>query len=869
MPVPAVSDAHSTLSLLEARKTSATLLFEEAVESLHLGQELESAQVRAQELLQAKLSDRGSSPEDGQAAETQAKAALPSSVAGGMLTLPPQKAPKPVVLKTPLPEEGEKEIGGIVRPSTAAVAATASIATTAATAAVASTASTAATAATAAIAAAAVLPDTPSSSLAQALAGLSTPTPSMTSPGTPKTATTGFFSWMSASKGGPVVSVLDDDKLKSGGEDVENKQKDHPAPAPVPGPASVPGPTSAPVKKASASLAVYIREISTFICAAVSVAAAISSYQQLRFAATDVQSVIASWQVTPISSVLLVPYPSVCPANFSTLSTLQWPGSSSLGCGCPAGAQYQGVSYSSLASSSCSSLHLLAGCVANAPSGLSGVALDAFRGSRVCYQRGLASYVQTAEPSAAGACPGGFHKCGSSNGTYSSDRSQCVPDALGQGCPVTWLGTDFFLSQSLRSQGSSVLALPTLPKLKYKSGTTLHMQRQSVNAVKLQTPLIDLVINLQQSADQRGPCYRGPSQAAYSGPGVGLPAHPAPCTSIDSRWVPLDLYTEEELLQENFDASGQAKARCPSYSSLKAAAATDFFKNGVRCNNTATAKDTRCESGLSSAAVSCAAGDTVCQETFYQSKCGHLVHAARAATSNVGVYMRPQTYWKEACPYSPSQVRGTEDPITASINAQYALLVINCLVNAVQAIVSIYIIAEKLCRIEGKAGKIKDSLVARVAKLGQVIKLPVIIASIVCVSAIYNFYALLSAGKCSDDITNASFDSLNMSLPGVLYGNIATFVCDIAQLLLVPLLVMAYRKHKKPEQVQCTMQWARQWPSIPSFSSLPSFRPWGGSVMATAPAPAPETGPTPAPAAGPEGASQAAGENEVVKFSFP
>lgn len=670
---------------------------------------------------------------------------------------------------------------------------------------------------------------------------------------------------MSASKGGPVVAPVDD-KIKEGAPDVENNQDRAPASGPASGPGS--DSTTALAKKASPSLTVYIREIFTFVCAAVSVAAAISSYQQLRFAATDVQSIIAGWQVTPIRSVLLVPYSSACPANFSTLSTLQWPGSSSLGCGCPAGAQYQGVSYSSMASSSCSSLHLLAGCLENAPSGLAAVALDSFRGSRVCYQRGLASYMEAAEPSAAGACPDGFHKCGSSNGTYSSDRSQCVPDALGQDCPTTWLGTDFFLSQALRTQGSSTRTLPSLPKLKYKSGTTLHMQRQNMGAVKLQTPLIDLVMNIQQSADQRGPCYGGPNQASYLGPGVGLPAHPAPCTTIDSRWVPLDLYAEADLLQENFVASGQAAARCPSFSSLTASAvAIDFFTSGIRCNNTAAAPDARCESGLSSAAVTCASGDTVCQGTFYQSKCGHLVHAARAASSNIGIYMRPQTYWKEACPYSPSQVRDTEDPIAASINAQYALLIINCIVNAVQALVSIYIIAEKLCRIEGKAGQVKDSVVARVAKVGQVIKLPVIIASIVCVSAIYSFYALLSSGKCSDEITNASFESLGKSLPGVLYGNIATLVCDVSQLLLVPLLVMAYRKHKKPDQVQCTLpQWARDFPA-----SFTSFRPCGGSPVATAPVPESESesasASASAPADGTEGA-KAGSEIELPAAKF-
>ena len=612
--------------------------------------------------------------------------------------------------------------------------------------------------------------------------------------------------WRSASKGGPTsnavgIEVESDSKIKGGAfPDIEKATGGK-------GDVAAAADAGAPKKKPPSTFSVFSREFINIVCAAVSVAAAISAYLQLLFAATDVQSVIASYQVTPIKTVMLVPRGTPCPSNFTTLSTLSWPGAASLGCGCPAGASYQGISYSSSASSACNPLQLRAGCVVNTPTGLAAMQLASFRASTICYQRGLASYVQTAEPSAAGACGPGYHKCGSANGTYTSDRSQCVPDSTGTGCPLTWLGTDFFFSQVLKDVSPLLAPSLKLPVVKYASGTQLHVQTQSRQVVRLQTPIIDMVTTLQQSAANRGPCYKGVSQT-YVGKSAGLPGYPAPCTSVDSRWVPFDLYSEADLLGENFVASGQFATRCGSFATLTEAIEANFWSNGLRCNNTAKATDLRCESGLDPGAVTCDAADKTCQDTFYQSRCGHLIDTVIAAKKMVGIYMRPQTYWKRTCPYSPADVRGTEDPISASIAAQYALLVINCIVNGLQAVISLYIVFEALCRMEGQPDKVKDSWVPRVAKIGQMCKLPVIVASIVCISTIYRFYRTLSSGQCSDSITNESFDSLGSSLPGVLHSNIATLVSDSSQLIVIPLLLAGWRKYKHPNERQL---WAPDW----------------------------------------------------------
>jgi len=558
---------------------------------------------------------------------------------------------------------------------------------------------------------------------------------------------------------------------------------------------STPAPNAAPSK--AKGLQVYIREALNILCAAASVAAAISSYLTLVFAQTDLNGVVATWQTTPIKSVVLVPSTSACPANFTQVPTLAWPGAASLGCGCPASS-----SLSSSSSSSCSSAQLAAGCVVNVPGGLPSLQLDAFRGSKVCYQRGLASYMDVRDPDPISFnCTSGYHKCGGSlNGTYASDRSQCVPDSLGSGCPVNWLGSGYFVSQALKSSASAAVAgKARLKSLLYKSGEVLYEQFQNTRpaVVKLQLPVIDLVFAIQQNAGDRGPCYNGANQSAYiAPPGAGLPGYPSPCNSVDARWQPLDLNAEQSQLGDNFMASASASSRCASFSSIESAAASDYFTSGLKCNTSARASwDWGCETGVSSTA-SCASSDTTCQSTFYQSRCGHLARAALGAQKKIGLYMRQQTYWSDACPFSPSQVRATTNPFSQAIMAQYALLVVNCFMNLLQALISVYIVVEKLLRLPGTEGKIKGSWISKLARFGQFAKLPVIVASVVLVNVIYSFYTTLAKSLCSDDITNATFSSLGQSLPSVFYGNVATLVVDGFQLLVLPLLVFLHHKRR-------------------------------------------------------------------------
>lgn len=633
---------------------------------------------------------------------------------------------------------------------------------------------------------------------------------------TPIFDTSRFLGWRSASKG---KQESPDSKSKSDKRDIPPFDLEENSTVAAGGDNKLPASSSSTTKTSTDSnqrkegcRGLYFRELANLLCAAASLAAAISSYQTLQFAATDVRNIVQTWQSIPISNVMLVPSTSSCPSNFTQLSTLYWPGATTLGCGCPSGASYSYSTYTSTSGSACSSSQLAAGCVTNVPNGLSGIQLDRFRGSKICYQRGLASYVQTEEPDSAGACPALFHKCGSSNGTYSSDRSQCVPDSLGSGCPLTWLGSDYFFSQTRQKTTKIVTSGNTPPKMAYKSGAILYKQEQRLQLVKLQLPIIDLAFSIQQNGGDRGPCYKGASQSAYVAEETGLPTLPAACTSVDARWVPLELYPEQDLLGENFIYAGHKNTRCSSYSTLVAASEADYFKTGLKCNNSAITDDLKCESGISSN-VACDNNDVLCHDTYYQSRCGRVAHTALSATKKVGIYMRQQTYWKESCPKTPTQVRETSDPFNSAIQAQYALLIVNCIINGMQAILSVYLIMLSLLAVSGLGSLKMDDTnqmhLFRLAKIGQVCKLPVIIASIVTVHAIYAFYQSLSSAKCSDDITNVTFDTLGSSLPGVLYGNIATLVCDGAQVLLIPGLLIASKLYQQGAFSELSVGWGR------------------------------------------------------------
>ena len=163
--------------------------------------------------------------------------------------------------------------------------------------------------------------------------------------------------------------------------------------------------------------------------------------------------------------------------------------------------------------------------------------------------------------------------------------------------------------------------------------------------------------------------------------------------------------------------------------------------------------------------------------------------------------MRQQTYWKESCPHQPQDVRASKDPFESALTAQYALLIVNVIMNGIQALVSMYLVFEKLMRDPLPGLETKESspktYAQRLAKFAQIAKLPLIIASVVCVNIINSFYVSLSKAKCSDDMTNATFDMLGNSLPGVLYGNIATLVCDSTQVVLIPLLSMLAKRGRR------------------------------------------------------------------------
>ena len=270
--------------------------------------------------------------------------------------------------------------------------------------------------------------ETPASSPALATQGLGG-TPQHQLVATPYFSTGLFSGWRSASKalGSPGSSTAHSPDSRAGDDDAMKAMAVATALDPL-GSKGSEGQSPPVAAKAETNtggkklFAVLLREGLNLLCAAASIAAAISSYQTLNFAATDVRQVVSTWQVKPLSAVVLVPSLSACPSNFTQLTPFNWPGATALGCGCPLGAAYNGVGVSSSSTSKCSSVQLSAGCVTNVPAGLPAVELTDYRGSKICYRRGLASYMEASNPDAAGKCAAaGTHKCGASaSGTYST-----------------------------------------------------------------------------------------------------------------------------------------------------------------------------------------------------------------------------------------------------------------------------------------------------------------------------------------------------------------------------------------------------------------------------------------------------------------
>lgn len=575
-------------------------------------------------------------------------------------------------------------------------------------------------------------------------------------------------------------------------------------------------------------------ELLSIVFSLLSVAMTAASYATLGRAATHVEPILRNWAQKPVMNVHLVPPGAACPADSTSdaQTVLQWPGVAALGCACPAG------SAGSSSAGECSDDQLAGGCVQDAP--VAPIALDSWRGSRICLQRGgQAVFTEEADgkvvtrpnpdPQIPHQCPDGYRRCGRTS--MDGWRATCTPK--GTSCPVTLLASEsvfpyygppaLLLSMFERYQSSRAW-------LQYgDKSENLYMAESSL-VVSKQLPLVEFMVSFLHPEDTAhpflGPCnedtplvdnlqgsYKG--TAAYAGANATRIdfQYPPVCTAnglnLDSRWRPVDVQSEGDLLLDNLRNSPECVGL--PVGDLRAALDTNYWKSGAQCTTNPLAPVAmQCSAGIT-AAMACGAEDTVCRNAVYQSRCGRLVnafHATKAAPQmKVGLFTRNEIYWKESCSSDYAAVKANNLPLQRAITAITTLLGMNVAMNLITIAVSIIVIVIYEFNIDIPCidgGMREDAaflklLTDKISGAAKVFKVVPCAVAIVYLSHVLDFYKEIAAAECSDPTTNMNFNSIGATLPMSYNFAVVTLVMDVLQLA-APFCKQVYQRLRYGKQ---------------------------------------------------------------------
>ena len=204
----------------------------------------------------------------------------------------------------------------------------------------------------------------------------------------------------------------------------------------------------------------------------------------------------------------------------------------------------------------------------------------------------------------------------------------------------------------------------------------------------------------------------------------------------------------------------------------------------------------------------------VCQDTFYQTKCGKLMQMVASVSNQnsldgrnmrVGVFRRNEIYWKEECKSTYKSVQENNKPLQRALTAQLSLLAINVFLNGITIFVAclvlcVYELNFDLPCIEGSAKEDAAFLKVmnkRISFAAKILKIGPIVTAIILLSYVVDFYEEALA-KCSDPITNEAFVALGNTLPPTQWNNIATLCMDFLQITLPSFfLYLKWRKEQK------------------------------------------------------------------------
>jgi len=555
------------------------------------------------------------------------------------------------------------------------------------------------------------------------------------------------------------------------------------------------------------------------------------SYTTLAKAATHVEPVLRNWQQKPLMKVYLVKPNMDCPVgSISNADTvIQWPGLNGIGCACTA------TSSSVSSSSVCNQKQIIDGCKDDP--GIKALKLSTWRGSKICLEKGgqavftvdKNSGKETTRPMPDSKiphqCPTGYRRCGRTS--MDKWRATCTPAS--DLCPITLLASQSIFDYYGSGSASTLLSYfdryeYARPKIEYyKRPENLYMAESSL-VVQKQLPLVEFTVAFMhpnQKYPYLGPCNDDKSphentKSNYLGPAsfrnLNVSSinfnHPDTCDNsgfgsvLDSRWKPYDIQDEADVFLDNFYNSGEC-AGLPA-GDLNAALRTNYWASGSKCTTfTGAPIAMQCAEGITKQ-ITCIANDAICENTFYQSRCGKLMHTQRQSIheskSKIGLFTRNEIYWKEECESGYSDVKSNDSPLQRAIQAITALLALNITMNFLTIIVSVIVITiyefniDIPC-IDGGVREDAAFLKMMTEKVSGVFKVIKLIPCIVALAYLYyvlDFYEEIASKSCSDPTTNQNFNAVGTTLPGAYDFCVITLIADCLHLA-SPCFIKLYR----------------------------------------------------------------------------
>ncbi|CAE7626262.1 unnamed protein product, partial [Symbiodinium microadriaticum] len=255
------------------------------------------------------------------------------------------------------------------------------------------------------------------------------------------------------------------------------------------------------------------------------------------------------------------------------------------------------------------------------------------------------------------------------------------------------------------------------------------------------------------------------------------------CKRTDKRYVMWDRARLDEVWLGNLEKNSDCSAfdLYPlDHPSFVASDDADYLQSGVPCGSGKYVCD-RPDFQI----TTCDGSDPICDLVINQNVCGQYVQAVRDLSDSeisFGLYRRSEIIWEEACEVNQDQIYTSQDPLTAALDAQLAVVIITSVLGAFTGVIWPILMLTYLKSTH--YNKISSlHLMDYFDPVTHLLKLAPTIASVIMIGKIYKLYASAGKDKCSDDLTNETFDFLAEKLPEIYSKSVVTLVMEIILML--------------------------------------------------------------------------------------